>query len=231
MNLKIEQYAIEELLGALNEVEKKNAPQTLYLCGDKDLIRMSPKVSIVGSRKASAEGVRRAASLAAILVKHRMVVVSGLAEGIDSAAHSAAIEAGGKTIAVIGTSLDEFYPAKNKKLQERIMQDYVCVSQFPIGMPSRPSNFPMRNRTMALISDATVIVEATDNSGSLVQGWEALRLGRQLFIMESLVNDKNLKWPVEMLEYGAEILSRENVDVLVDSLPRSPRTEQIDLSI
>lgn len=231
MSYNIEQYPIDELLGPLNEVEAKNAPRMLFICGNKGLLKISPKVSIVGSRKASEDGLKRAALLSRILVEHGMLIVSGLAEGIDTAAHTAAIEAGGKTIAVLGTSLSEFYPAKNRELQERIMREHLAVSQFVVGTPSKPGNFPMRNRTMALVSDATVIVEAKDNSGSLHQGWEALRLGRPLFIMESILNNKDLKWPGEMLKYGAETLSRGNLDLLVDSVPRSPRDERIELSL
>ncbi len=224
-------HAINDLLGSLNSVEEKNAPAHLYIAGNRDLLRHSPKISIVGSRKASREGLRRASVLTRKLVEEGMVIVSGLAEGIDTAAHEAAIEVGGQTIAVLGTPLQEFYPAKNKSLQELIMREYLAVSQFAAGSTVRPANFPMRNRTMALISDATVIVEAQNNSGSLHQGWEALRLGRPLFIMESNVKDSNLTWPAEMLQYGAEILTRETLESLFDSVPRSPRDEPIELSL
>jgi DNA processing protein len=119
--------------------------------------------------------------LAAWLVRHGAVVVSGLAEGIDTAAHQGAIDAGGQTIGVIGTPLEKAYPAKNRALQTRLMDEYLVLSQFATGCPVQPKNFPIRNRTMALISHATIIVEAQEKSGSLHQGWEALRLGRPLF--------------------------------------------------
>ncbi len=147
-------------------------------------------------------------------------MVSGLAEGIDTAAHTEAIKRRGKTIAVIGTPIDQFYPKSNTALQRQIMQDYLCLSQFPVGMPIQRKNFPLRNRTMALIADATVIIEASDTSGSLSQGWEALRLGRGLFMTQSVANDPELAWPKKMRYYGAHILSDDTVEAFLDVLPQ-----------
>ena len=129
-------------------------------------------------------------------------MVSGLARGIDAIAHETAIENGGRTIAGFGTPLDCFYPRENEALQRRIMTEHLAVSQFPHGYPVLRKSFPMRNRTMALLSHASVIVEAGDGSGTLPQGWEALRLGRPLFILKSLVQDDSLTWPAEMMQYG-----------------------------
>ena len=212
-----------ELLGPLNAVEQKNAPESLFVSGNRDYLRSGARVAIVGSRKASAEGVARAGKLAALLVQRDYVVVSGLAKGIDTAAHTRAIAEGGRTIAVIGTPLDRIYPRENAALQDTIMQQHLCVSQFPSGYNTKPGCFPMRNRTMALISDATVIVEAAETSGSLSQATEALRLGRGLFITKNLVENSNLSWPEKMLDYGARILSDETLDEFFEFLP--PRTE------
>ena len=216
-------FEVGELLGPLNEVEKKNAPKRIFVVGDKRLLRMSPRVSIVGSREASREGLAAAGALAERLAKRGAIVVSGLAEGIDTAAHNGAIAAGGRTIAVLGTPLDECYPTKNRALQERIMREHLVVSQFAVRTPSRPGNFPMRNRTMALLSDATVIVEAGEKSGSLHQGWEALRLGRPLFLMEEFV--RGLAWVAEMERYGAEALTLESLELLFELLPERARGE------
>jgi DNA processing protein len=205
------QMTVAEALGTLTDVEEKNAPKTLYFQGNRELLNHGPRVSVVGSRKASEEGLKRARSLARALVAHDIVVVSGLAEGIDTAAHTSALEAGGKTFAVIGTPLDKYYPAENKDLQVRLASEQLVISQFPIGAATTPKNFPIRNRTMALLSDATVIVEAGEKSGTLHQGWEALRLGRVLFLMESVANDPALSWPREMIKYGAQVLTRENL--------------------
>ncbi|MBS0380679.1 MAG: DNA-protecting protein DprA [Proteobacteria bacterium] len=217
--MKSETVTPADVLGSLNDVEAKNAPAHLYLQGDPSLLRRGPRVSVVGSRKATGEGLKRASYLVRALVAHEMVVVSGLAEGIDTAAHQGAIEAGGRTIAVLGTPLDQSYPAANRDLQERIGREHLLVSQFGPGTRVTPKNFPIRNRTMALLTDATVIVEAGEKSGTLHQGWEALRLGRQLFLMESVASDPALTWPKAMLEYGAQVLTRENLEDELADLP------------
>jgi len=219
----METLSAEDLLGPLNEFEAKHAPDALYVRGDKNILRQGARVSIVGSRKATPFGLARARKLAAMLAERNIVVVSGLAEGIDTAAHTAAMEHGGKTIAVIGTPIDQVYPKQNRGLQEQIGQEHLLISQFAPGMPIQKKNFPMRNRTMALISDATVIVEASDSSGSLSQGWEALRLGRALFITKALTEDSEISWTKEMLDHGAKVLSDETVQDFLDCLPE--RTE------
>ncbi len=210
----------EELLGRpLNDVEQKYAPKELYLASTRGVPLTGPRTAIVGSRKASDRGIRAAEDIASFLVKENVLIVSGLAEGIDTAAHTSAIEEGGSTAAVLGTPLNKTYPAKNAKLQEIIMDKHWAMSQFPIGSPVQPRNFVIRNRTMALISDASIIVEAGESSGSLHQGWEALRLGRPLFIWEDIFNDASLRWPGKMLEYGAVKLTdpRQVLEVLPSS--------------
>jgi len=213
-------FAPEELLGPLNEVEKKNSPEKIFLAGDIELLRSGARVSVIGTRRPSPAGVKRAAQLARTLVERHITVVSGLAEGIDTSAHQGAIKSKGRTIAVLGTPLDQSYPKSNQDLQREIIREHLALSQFPSGYPTRPANFPMRNRTMALISHATVIVEAGEGSGSLHQGWEALRLGRPLFLMESLFKNPKLKWPAEMVSYGAQALKRESLDMLFETLPQ-----------
>lgn len=208
-----------EILGPLNDVEAKNAPKALYAAGDLGLLHRGPRVAVVGSRDASDEGLRRTRALAAALVKRDIVVVSGLAIGIDTAAHRAAIEAGGRTIAVLGTPLNESYPRENEALQAEIIREHLAIAQYPEGYPITPKNFPLRNRTMALLTDATVIVEAGEKSGTLHQGWEALRLGRLLFLMESVAQDESLSWPAEMINYGAQVLSRGNLENAISEIP------------
>ena len=206
-----------EQLGQLTEFEAKNAPEKLFVEGDTSLLTEGQRVAIVGSRKASPEGMARARSLTKALIEHGITVVSGLAEGIDTVAHETAIEMGGKTIAVLGTPLSKAYPAKNKDLLDIIKRDNLAVSQFPEGYPPKRDNFPRRNRTMALICDATVVVEAGEKSGTRHQGWEAIRLGRLVFILQSVAQNADLTWPKEMIDYGAQVLSREDVpDVFYD---------------
>ncbi len=196
----------EELLGPLNDTEKKCAPAELYVAGPMRIPLPRPRVAIVGSRKASQKGVEAAAEIAKILAKRRIIIVSGLAEGIDTAAHKATIEAGGQTVAVLGTPLDRVYPQRNSPLQEEIMTDHLAISQFPSGHAVQPTNFVLRNRTMALISNASIIVEAEGLSGSRHVGLETLRLGRPLFISKSVVSNESMIWPGEMIHQGAHLL-------------------------
>jgi len=218
--MEYQRHTVEELLGSLNEVERKNAPEFLFASGNIDLCRNFPKVSIIGTRQVSEVGGKRTHALVKMLVGKEIVIVSGLAQGVDTCAHKAAISEGGKTIAILGTSLDVFYPKENEQLQREIMADHCAFSQFPSGSSIQKKNFPIRNRTMALLSHATVIIEAGEGSGTLHQGWEALRLGRPLFLMESLTKRDDLKWPKEMISYGAQILRRDSIDVLFDFLPQ-----------
>lgn len=194
-----------DLLGPLNDVEQKNAPESLFYEGRPEL-GQERLVSIVGSRNASDDGIRRAKKLSRILVDAGFCILSGMALGIDRAAHDAAIEYGGNTVAVLGTPLDKPYPRQNLDLFERLRRDFLVVSQFPSGYPTQRRNWPMRNRTMALMARATVIIEGTENSGTRSQAWEAIRLGREIFLAKSLVDREDLTWPREVLDYGAQVL-------------------------
>ena len=181
---------------------------TLYLAGDRALLAET-SVAIVGSRKASPEGLRRAAKLAKALVESKVVVMSGLAEGIDQAAHRAAIDAGGRTIAVIGTPLEKAYPAAHAGLQREIYERHLLVSPFMPNERTFPSSFPLRNCVMARLSRATVIVEAGDTSGSLHQAAECLKIGRGLFIAKSVLETKSATWPERFLgKPGVHVLER-----------------------
>ena len=217
----------EQLLGPLNDVERKFTPLKLFAAGPMETPLPRPRVAIVGSRKASVKGLDAAADIATTLSKRRVIIVSGLAEGIDTAAHRAAIEEGGRTVAVLGTPLDRVYPQKNLQLQEEIVTNHLAISQFPIGHPTQRKDFILRNRTMALISNASIIVEAGETSGSLHQGWEALRLGRPLFIWSSIVSDSSLSWPKKMMSYGALELTEPKQ--VVELLPSSERMIKIVL--
>ena len=207
------------LLGrSLNDVERKYAPKILYAAGRMQIPIPRPRVAIVGSRKASDESLGWAETITKALVEEKVVIVSGLAKGIDTAAHTTALRFGGKTLAVLGTPLDRVYPAENADLQAEIMQNHLAVSQFPTGHKTLPRDFVIRNRTMALIADASVIVQAGESSGSISQGYEALRLGRPLFIWKDLM-DSSLSWPKEMSKYGAMRLS--DPKDLLENLPSS----------
>lgn len=207
---------LEQQIGRLNEIERVNAPKELFFQGEVALLTRRPRIAVVGARKVSSEGARRARALSRELVRRGAILVSGLAEGVDTTIHETAIELGGRTIGVIATPLSEVYPAKNRDLQTTIGREHLLVSQFPESHRIQKQNFPLRDRTMALLSEVTIIVEARDQSGTLYTGREALRLGRPLFILESAVQDKTLSWPHEFIERGARILSRSNISEVFD---------------
>lgn len=183
--------------------------EALYYQGNWDLAYSPKRVAIVGTREPSVEGIRRTRKLAALLVNDGYTVVSGLARGIDTAAHETAIESGGETIAVIGTPLDEAYPKENSDLQRRIARDFLLVSQVPVLCHARRGPqvnklfFPERNITMSALTQATVIVEAGETSGTLIQARAALSQGRKLFILDSNFRNPKLTWPARFAEIGA----------------------------
>ena len=191
-------------------------PGKLYIAGDAALLHNSKRVAIVGSRDASEEGRRRAYKLARQLAQAGIVVVSGLAKGIDQAAHAGAIAAGGRTIAVIGTPLEKAYPAEHSELQQAIYREHLLVSQFANGTRTFPSSFVARNRTMALLSHASVVVEAGDTSGSLSQAAETQRCGRPLFFMRSVLATPGLEWPAKFQAAGA--IALDSVDQILTQL-------------
>lgn len=187
--------------------DAKHPVELLYFQGVWELTE-TPSVAVVGTREPSEEGRSRARKLVRALVEDGRTVVSGLAAGIDTVAHTTALEAGGRTIAVIGTPLGYYYPAENRDLQNRIAREFLLISQVPLFRYSQQSPqfnrffFPDRNHTMSALTAATIIVEAGETSGSLIQARAAIEQGRKLFILESCFN-RGLKWPEKFLERGA----------------------------
>lgn len=191
-------------------------PHPLYMRGDVGLLGGTRRVSIVGTRQASPEGLLRARRLARELVAQGVVVVSGLAAGIDTAAHRSAIANGGRTIAVIGTPLDRVFPKENDALQAQIGEGHLLVTQFARGARIGRENYIARNRTMALLSHASVIVECGDSSGTLSQAAETMRFGRPLFLLRSAANNPKLQWPKRFIDRGAIIL--DQVEQILEAL-------------
>jgi DNA processing protein len=144
-------------------------------------------VAVIGARAASEDGLRVASSVAEHLVAEGYTVVSGLAAGIDTAVHQAALTSGGRTVAVIGTGLRRAYPPHNARLQRRIAEDHAVISQFWPNCPPTKQSFPMRNAVMSGLSLATVIVEASHTSGSRIQARLALAHGRPVFVWSTLL--------------------------------------------
>ncbi|RTL50053.1 MAG: DNA-processing protein DprA [Bradyrhizobiaceae bacterium] len=166
-------------------------------------------VAIVGAREASEIGIQRAAKIATELVDRKFTVVSGLATGIDAAAHRAAIHAGGHTIAVIGTPIGVYYPKQNETLQRQIAEGHLLISQVPVlryasqHVPQNKLFFPERNVTMSALTEATIIIEASDTSGTLTQARAALQQGRKLFILDSCFLRDDISWPATYEKRGA----------------------------
>lgn len=208
----------KDFLEHLSTIERSVAPKELFHEGDFSLLTSGVRVSVVGSRDVSDIGRKRTELISCELVKRDITVVSGLAEGVDTIAHTSALKCNGKTIAVLGTPLDKCTPVSNKELLGEIKKNHLAISQFPIGTPVYNSNFPTRNKTMALISDATIIVEATEKSGTRHQAWEAIRLNKTVFIMESIYNNPELSWPKEAVKYGAIVLTSTNYSDIFDAL-------------
>lgn len=166
-------------------------------------------VAVVGSREASPDGIRRAERLARELVDRDFTVVSGLAKGVDSAAHRGAIARGGRTISVIGTPLGSCYPKENADLQEEIARDHLLISQVPVLRYAKQAPqhnrlfFPERNVTMSALTEGTIIVEAGDTSGTLTQARAALHQGRKLFILDNCFQRTDITWPARFEAEGA----------------------------
>lgn len=180
----------------------------LYYQGDWNLTYF-PSVAVVGTRNPTQEGIRRTEYLVRRLVQDNIVIVSGLAKGIDTAAHMTAIENEGFTIAVIGTPLNRYYPLENQELQNKIASHHLLISQVPFSRYLRQTYrenrlfFPERNITMSALTDATIIVEAGETSGTLIQAKAALEQGRKLFILENNFLNPALTWPKKYQEKGA----------------------------
>jgi DNA processing protein len=188
--------------------DAKHPVELLYYQGSWELTE-TRCVAVVGTRNPTDDGTERAQRLARELVNRGFTVVSGLAAGIDTAAHTAAIAASGSTIAVIGTPLGTYYPRENRDLQDQIARDFLLISQVPIlrykqqAVPQNRFFFPERNITMSALTDATVIVEAGETSGTLTQARAALYQGRKLFILNSCFEREDLTWPARFAERGA----------------------------
>lgn len=198
--------------------QSKNGGMTVYFAGQLELLQKRC-VSVIGAREVTPEGARRARKIAALLCSHDVVVTSGLAKGVDAAAHRGAIENDGKTIAVIGTAIDKAYPAENSGLQEEIYRDHLLISQFAPGTRTFASDFPKRNRLMATLTDASIIVEASDTSGTLHQAAECVRLNRWLFIMKSVVDDERLQWPKKFLN-EPKVAVLESIEDVLERIAR-----------
>ncbi len=189
-----------------------NPPRTLWVRGDVGALA-NPAVAIVGSRAASSDGLTIASDIAADLVRAGVVVVSGLARGIDSAAHAAALDAHGVTVAVLGTGVDRVYPPEHGELASRIATCGALVSELPPGTPPRAFHFPLRNRIISGLSRAVVVIEAPEASGALITAREALDQGREVMVVPGRVPGGRNRGGHGLLRDGAKLVEAA-VDIL-----------------
>ena len=190
-------------------------PERLYFSGDPAFLSF-PQVALVGSRRASPAGLRAAAELAAALTAAGFAICSGLALGIDGASHRGALGAGGRTVAVLGTGIDQIYPSRHRGLGSAIAGSGCLVSEFPPGTPPLRHNFPRRNRIISGLSLGVVVVEAAFPSGSLITAGTALEQGREVFALPWSMLHPGGRGCLELLRDGAKLV--RGVDDVLEEL-------------
>ena len=190
-------------------------PLLLYVKGRLDLLNHSA-LAVVGSRNASVQGVRNAESFAQALSDAALCIVSGMAHGIDAAAHLGGLRGKGSSIAVVGTGLDKVYPAANRKLAHQLAAEGTLVSEFPLGTPPLAHNFPRRNRIISGLSLGCLVVEASLQSGSLITARMALEQGREIFAIPGSIHMPQSKGCHTLIKQGAKLV--ENSADILDEL-------------
>ncbi|MBQ4856051.1 DNA-protecting protein DprA [Rhodanobacter sp. B2A1Ga4] len=195
-------------------------PAVLFVVGDASLL-LYPQVAIVGARGASAVGLAHARAFALALADAGFAITSGLADGIDGAAHVAALDAGAKTLAVVGTGLDRVYPRKHHALARRLAAQGALVSEFPPGTPARPDHFPRRNRIIAGLALGTLVVEAGLRSGSLITARLAAEQGREVFALPGSIHHPLARGCHRLIRDGARLI--ETAVEIVETLTPAAR--------
>ena len=197
-------------------------PPILFVRGRADLLQ-SVMIGVVGTRRPTAYGTAVAARLARDLSQHAgLTVASGMARGIDTAAHKAVLEAEGDTVAVFGCGVDQIYPTENRKLSLQIAEKGLTVSEFPMGTPAYPQNFPVRNRIISGMSAGVVIVEGGEYSGSSITAKLAMEQGREVFAVPGNITSKMSWGPNLLIKQGAKLVQEWN-DVVVELAPEDRR--------
>jgi DNA processing protein len=198
-------------------LDSADPPLLLYARGRIELLQAAAAIAIVGSRNPTPQGLENARAFAAHLSQAGWVVVSGLALGIDGAAHEGALEGAAGTIAVVGTGLDRVYPARHRALARRIAAKGLMISEFAIGTPALPENFPIRNRIIAGLARGTLVVEAAMQSGSLITARLAAEAGREVFAIPGSIHSPQARGCHALIKQGAKLVDSA-ADVL-DELP------------
>lgn len=201
-------------------LEISDPPPFLYVKGE--LSGSDIAIAVVGSRHASSYGKLTTTRIAAELAERSIAVVSGMARGIDTAAHRGALQAGGHTIGILGCGLDVVYPPENRALYEEMVQKGALVSEFPLGTLPLAENFPRRNRIISGISRGVLVVEARENSGSLITAQCALEQGREVFAIPGNINTSNSRGTNLLIKQGAKLV--ESVEDILEELPERCRS-------
>jgi len=199
--------------------EIADPPLLLYIRGRCDLLR-GAALAIVGSRNASLQGQANARAFARALAEAGLTIVSGLALGIDTAAHEGALHGCASTVAVIGTGADRIYPARNAALARRIAQDGCMLSEYPLGTPPRPEHFPQRNRVISGLTAGVLVIEAAAGSGSLITARMAIEQGRDVFALPGSIHAALSKGCHQLIREGAQLV--ESVDDVLLALSMAP---------
>ena len=206
-------------------LEIPDPPTVLYAKGRCDLLAL-PAFSIVGSRNPTPQGTQNAECFADALARAGWVITSGLALGIDAAAHRATLNVGGATIAFVGTGVDRIYPSRNRDLAHRICDQGCIVSEFPLGTPAIASNFPRRNRLISGIARGTLIVEAAIESGSLITARLAAEQGRDVFAIPGSIHSPQSRGCHKLIKQGAKLV--ETVQDILDEFAWQAPSEPLD---
>ncbi len=197
--------------------EISHPPPLLFVQGDPDWLN-APQLAIVGSRHASPQGLENAQAFAAELARRGLTITSGLALGIDGAAHAGALAGGGGTVAVCGTGLDRVYPARHKALAHQIIGSGALVSEFPIGVGAAAENFPRRNRLISGMAMGVLVVEAARESGSLITARLALEQGREVFAIPGSIHNPLARGCHALIRQGAKLVETVD-DILIELAP------------
>lgn len=213
-------------------LDTPDPPTVLYGRGNPALLD-TPALAIVGSRNATPQGLRNAEAFAQLLAQRGLTIVSGLALGVDTAAHRGALSAPGNTIAVIGTGADRLYPAQNKALAIEIERHGLILSEFPLGTPPLPGNFPRRNRIISGLARGVLVVEAALESGSLITARQAAEQGRDVFAIPGSIHSplargchRLIREGAKLVETAHDILEEIGIHVPNPERSRTPTTEQ-----
>ncbi|MFN7925055.1 MAG: DNA-processing protein DprA [Bryobacteraceae bacterium] len=205
-------------------------PLVLFARGRTELLQKS-SIAVVGTRRPSPYGIAATERLSKDLASKGLVITSGMARGIDTAAHKAALAVAGETIAVFGSGVDHIYPAENRKLSEEISTKGLLLSEFPMGNPGHPQNFPIRNRIISGLSVGVLIVEGAQYSGSAITATMAMEQGREVFAVPGNITSKMSWAPNLLIKQGAKLV-QDAEDVLAELSPEvrrkltTPKTEE-----